>query len=277
MSWARYDDELSINRKWVALRAQGVKGAAALGLHLLANTWSRHNGTAGHVPSHVPEMLVGRDGPKLAAMLHDVGMFDLTDTDDGGGWTIHDFDEFHDPNDPDPNRSAADRKKELSEKRAASGRAGGLAKASKTPSKKVAVLQQEGWQNPSPVPVPEPVPKDSLPPKSLDSPEGGDNSASRLTDIAQAYASHAYKTAVASGVQVKFQDRYEAKAHRTALSHDDIGRLAEMFPTAPATVIAACLNGDKHGLQYYPRADEIEAAQDGPENADVIPFTRRPA
>jgi hypothetical protein len=76
-------------------------------------------------------------------------------------------------------------------------------------------------------------------------------------------------------VQIKFEDRYKAKARRTALAHEDIGRLSEMFPTAPATVIAACLHGDKHGLAYYPRADELAAAQDGPETADIIDFPRK--
>lgn len=154
MSWARYDDELPMNRKVVALRAHGLHGTAALGLHLLANTWCRHNGTGGRVPAHVPEVLVGKDGAKLAGILCAVGMFDA-DSDDG--WTIHDYAEFHDPKDPNPDRSAADRKKDLSVKRAEAGRRGGLVKAGKLPSKVASKSVANGWQTPSPVPVPDPV------------------------------------------------------------------------------------------------------------------------
>lgn len=161
MSWARYDDELSMNKKVGRLRAKGVDGIAAIGLHLLANTYCRHNGTAGEVEAHVPELLAGKCGPKLARLLAEVGMFDVTES----GWSIHDFEEFHDPTDPDPNRSAADRKRELSEKRAAAGRAGGLAKAGKDPSKPLANPGSatasdlaNGWQNPSPGPGPDPGP-----------------------------------------------------------------------------------------------------------------------
>lgn len=161
MSWARYDDELSMNKKIGRLRAAGVDGIAAVGLHLLANTYCRHNGTAGEVEAHVPELLAGKCGPKLARLLAEVGMFDATES----GWWIHDFEEFHDPADPNPNRSAADRKRELSEKRSAAGRKGGLVKPSKAPSKDEANDKQNGSialangvangkQKPSPVPVP---------------------------------------------------------------------------------------------------------------------------
>jgi hypothetical protein len=150
MSWARYDDELTLNYKYGRLRAMGINGMAALGLHLAANTYARHNGTGGVVEPHVPELLAGKCGPKLAAILVDVGMFDPVMT----GWFIHDFAEFHDPNDPDPNRSASDRKKEISEKRAAAGRAGGLAKAKQTPSKPTGLLEAKRWQTSSPDPVP---------------------------------------------------------------------------------------------------------------------------
>jgi hypothetical protein len=148
MSWARYDDEFPMNKKVGRLIAHGKDGVAAIGLHLLANTYARHNGTAGVIEAHVPNLLIGRSGNALAALLVEAGMFDHRDD----GWEIHDFDEFHDPNDPDPNKSASDRKKELSEKRRAAGRAGGLAKGKQTPSKPEALLQQTS----SPDPVPDP-------------------------------------------------------------------------------------------------------------------------
>lgn len=153
-----------MNKKWAKLRANGVHGAAALGLHLLANTYCRHNGTAGLVEPHVVEMLVGKDGTKLAALLVEVGMFDVCED----GWTIHDYAEFHDPKDPDPDRSAAQRQKELSAERAKNGQKGGLASASKRQANKefASVLLEanevaNGEQTSSPDPVPDPVPRTS--------------------------------------------------------------------------------------------------------------------
>lgn len=164
MSWARYDDELSINQKVGKLRALGVNGIAALGLHLLANTYCRHNGTKGIVEAHVPEMLAGRQGVKLAGILVTVGMFHLGSD---GGWVINSYAEYHDPNDLEPDKSAADRKRELSEKRAAAGRLGGQAKASNAPSKTVALPQQTSS------PVPDPVP--CLDTSSVSTSSGGSN------------------------------------------------------------------------------------------------------
>lgn len=164
MSWARYDDQLPMNKKWAKLRGKGVNGAAALGLHLLANTYCRHNGTGGLVEPHVVEMLVGKDGIKLAGLLVEVGMFDVCE----GGWTIHDYAEFHDPNDPDPDRSAAQRQKELSAKRAESGQKGGRVSASnrQAKSKGASILleanrEANGEQTSTPDPVPDPVPTTS--------------------------------------------------------------------------------------------------------------------
>lgn len=277
MSWARYDDELSMNKKVGRLRSKGVDGIAAIGLHLLANTYCRHNGTAGEVEAHVPELLAGKCGGKLARLLAEVGMFDVTES----GWAIHDFEEFHDPSDPDPNRSAADRKRELSEKRAEAGRQGGLAKAGKVASKPLAnpgnataTDLANGWQTPSPVPDPVPVPfsVDSEITQPLQSvAEAVDNlSPDRIAAIADAYAVIALRLASAKGVQVKFEDRWKAKARRTALAMPDLTRWAVMFPTAPADAVAAWLHGDKGSMRYYQRADEIAAAEDGPEIADVI-------
>lgn len=57
----------------------------------------------------------------------------------------------------------------------------------------------------------------------------------------------------------------------TRVSADpNLERWSAMFPTAPADAIAAWLHGDKGSQQYYPTADELAAAEDGPEIADVI-------
>jgi hypothetical protein len=252
VTWARYDDEFSLNRKVGQLVAQGVNGVAAIGLHLLANTYSRHNGTGGVIEPHVPRLLCGPGGTKLARMLAEVGMFDPRDE---GGWTVHDYDEFHDPSDPNPNRSAAERKKELSEKRAAAGRLGGQAKAAKEGSKpssngtgkQMAMPQQTS----SPVPVPTSTSSlDDLPLPTNDLPGGQGR---RIEDICTCYATIAVETAKATGVKVRSDESYHRKAVMTARSHEDLSRYATEWPDAPPSAIAAWLHGDKHSMAYYDR------------------------
>lgn len=188
MAWARYDDELPMNKKVAALLVNGTGGCAALGLHLLANTWSRHNGTAGFIPRYVPGLLVAdpKLGLRYAILLANVGMFDTVELD---GWMIHDFDVYSDPN--DDGRPASERKREISAKRAESGRKGGLAKAKQTASKPVASLEQTSGPDPvpDPVPVSEQVTADY---DSLTTPAGSSSSADLiLTATATALAKRA--------------------------------------------------------------------------------------
>lgn len=184
MPWSRYDDELSMNKKIGRLLAKGEPGAAAIGLHLLSNTWARHQGTGGHIESHVPGQLVGnpRLGRKLAALLEEVRMFDVHAA---GGWQIHDFDEFGDPNDPNPNRSTAERRREISEKRAEAGRLGGLAKAGKRSSNASGLPVANAEQTSSPGPDPEPVLATGTPDDDRHQP---DATSSSLDDTVELYA-----------------------------------------------------------------------------------------
>jgi len=260
MAWVKLDDGFPEHPK-----VEEAGGDAAW-LHVCALAYCNRNLTDGFISLGVVNRLSDRRAPrKLAERLVTAGIWDATE----GGWTIHDYLDFQ------PSKAKVDAERAAARDRMA------IARAAKEAAARSAELQAnfaESSRNPDPTRPDVPSAQVSPTPKSLDSREGGgDNSASRLTAIAQAYASHAYTTAIAKGVQVKFQDRYEAKARSTALAHEDIGRLAEMFPTAPASVIAACLDGDKHALQYYPRADEIAAAEDGPENADIIAFPNREA
>lgn len=250
MSWARYDDELSMNRKIGQLRARGMTGIAALGLHLLANTYCRHNGTMGIVDAHVPELLVGRPGKKLAGVLADVGMFDARCD---GGWIIHDYAEFHDPSDPEPDKSAAQRKRELSEKRAEAGRLGGLAKAGNASSKRVALPQQTS--SPVPVPVPsEQVSDNSTREDTHDS--GGGPVDIRRNSVADHYARIAINNANGT---ITNPNAYRRTARNTALEHPDLDRYLTRWPTAPADAIAAWLHGDKHSMSYYPDNEDTTA------------------
>lgn len=153
MSWARYDDALPHNRKVAWLRANGTAGVAALGLHLLLNTWSRHEGMQGFIPAYVPEQLAGRPWRKLVALLGEDGCGMLTAVDDG--WMINDYDEYGDRDDGTP---VDERKAKLSKVRAEAGRRGGLAKAAKTASNATALPASKrpgkAKQSSSPVPVP---------------------------------------------------------------------------------------------------------------------------
>lgn len=129
MSWARYDDALPHNRKVSWLRAQGVNGIAALGLHVLLNTWSRHEGMQGFIPAYVPEQLAGKPWSKLIGLLADDGCAMLTAVENG--WMINDYEEYGDRDDGTP---VEEKKARLSRVRAEAGRRGGLAKAAKAPS-----------------------------------------------------------------------------------------------------------------------------------------------
>ncbi len=50
---------------------------------------------------------------------------------------------------------------------------------------------------------------------------------------------------------------YGRKAADTCKADPELHRLLGMFPTAPASAVAAWLHGDKGSQQYYPRTDEL--------------------
>jgi hypothetical protein len=50
---------------------------------------------------------------------------------------------------------------------------------------------------------------------------------------------------------------YADKARTRALADPELVRLLDLFPTAPADVIAAALHGEKHSLANWPRSDEL--------------------
>lgn len=247
MAWARYDDELAMNHKVGALMAYGVSGPAALGLHLLANTWARHNGTAGFVPAHQPGLLVGEAklGRKLAALLEAVGMFDHADD----GWMIHDFNEFSDPN--DDGRSAAEKKKDISAKRAVAGSLGGK----QTASKRAGLLAANEQLNSSP--EPEPAPRSQVSDNSTPENTGGAVDISRRDATLNAYATLALEHASTHGTEIRSHDAYTRKARATAAALPDLQRWLDMFPDAPPNAVACWLMGDKHSMAYYTRTDEL--------------------
>jgi hypothetical protein len=249
MAWARYDDELPMNRKVGQLLAHGVNGAAALGLHVLANTWARHNGTAGHIPDHQPALLIGdqRLGRRLAELLTIVGMFDPHPID---GWTIHDFDDFSDPK--DDGRPVADRMREISAARAVSGRAGGLAKASKTSSKPgskkrsngVAVLEQTS--GPGPVPVVSTSVNNSSPSNTR-----LEGLTDRKKQAIERYATICWEQANQSKINDPAKFRTSKKLD--AVDRPELDQWLEEFPDATGAQIGAWLTGDTHSMRNYER------------------------
>lgn len=274
MSWARYDDEFPMNRKVGSLIGKGQAGIAAIGAHVLLNTYSRHNGLAGRIEPHVPGLVCGGSvGKRLAKLLEEVGMLDAHPD---GGWTIHDYAEFHDPNDPNPDRSAADRKKELSEKRAEAGRKGGQQKAANagkqtaskardllddlpgdlpadSASKSVANTQANVLQTPTPVPVPICRTLDTSSRRSHGS-EDDDEAVDKYQAIVRCIGE---RRTSAKRPTPDNPQKYRATIERNLDTErgDEIRDLMSQYPDAPYDVIAAALEGEKRSLAHYERKD----------------------
>lgn len=91
MAWARLDDRF--HEHWKVAEA----GLEAVGLWTLCLTWANQARRTSPTPGVVPESVVARfagstaKGKRLAARLHQVGMFDAKTP---AGWPIHDFTEY---------------------------------------------------------------------------------------------------------------------------------------------------------------------------------------
>lgn len=84
MTWFKVDDGLHDHRK---VRAAGVP---AMGLWLLAGTWSSDNETDGFVPRSVIGRWVGTSGT-LPKQLVKAGLWEVADQDGEMGWRFHDW------------------------------------------------------------------------------------------------------------------------------------------------------------------------------------------
>lgn len=176
MAWVRYDDQLSLNAK---ITAALLEDPGVMSLHLMANTWtSTQKKTPGYIPAHQPGALIFDRtlGAKWADILvrnnlwHERGKEcdrcaeAYADAPTAAGYVVHDFGDYRPPA---SERQTPGTPADLSEKRAAAGRAGGKATA-----KRREQVQQNARANqanlpskdgnlpgndPSPVPVPEPV------------------------------------------------------------------------------------------------------------------------
>lgn len=140
MAWVRYDDQFHVNPKVTAVIAED---AAALALHVLANTWTNSQKRMGFVPRHQPGVLVcdRTQGTTWAKVLVRHGLWHDRDNDcaacreeyadlpdDVDGFVIHNAKEYRAPA---RERLTSGTAADLSEKRREAGRRGGLASAAR--------------------------------------------------------------------------------------------------------------------------------------------------
>lgn len=137
MGWARLDDGWHDHRKVAAA------GLEAAGLWAMCLTWAHKDrrtnpASAGVVPDPVIVRLAGSSAKakKLAARLHEAGMFD---DHTGAGWPIHDFTQYLPKYDPEQNRE--------------NGLKGGRPKGSGKQSETKPVSKPVGGLVPEPEPV----------------------------------------------------------------------------------------------------------------------------
>lgn len=138
MAWVRYDDQFPYNPKVTAVIAEDP---GALGLHVLANTWTNGQKRKGHIPAHQPGILVcdKTQGRAWADLLVKHGLWHRLDglcpeckdeyaelPPDLDGFVFHNASEYRAPG---RDRVTPGTSQELSEKRRAAGRKGGQASA----------------------------------------------------------------------------------------------------------------------------------------------------
>ncbi len=141
MPWIKLDDQWMDHPK--IIRA----GRDARDIWLASLTWCARHLTDGHFPAELLPSLAVTAGVDVAncqtfaSLLVDVCLWESTET----GYHIHDY------NDYNPTKEQAEATKKA---RTEAGRVGGIAKASKTPSKTLANGKQNSAPSPSPSPLP---------------------------------------------------------------------------------------------------------------------------
>lgn len=123
MTWLKVDDHLHSHRK--AMRA----GTEAMGLWVLAGSWSAAEESDGWVPAYVLPRLVGGTGEALAERLVAAGLWHPDVVDGEDGYRFHAWDEYQ------PTREQLDRKREEQRERMRRARSqGGSVRAHNTRS-----------------------------------------------------------------------------------------------------------------------------------------------
>ncbi|MGH3499334.1 MAG: hypothetical protein ACRDQA_00295 [Nocardioidaceae bacterium] len=156
--WFKVDDSFHSHPKVMATEP------AALGLWVVAGTWSSANLTDGFVPDYVLPRLAP-DSATLARKLVAAGLWTRT----RGGYLFHDWNDYN---------FTAEEVAERKRLRAEAGRKGGQVRGSKR-SKSQANAQANAKQKPSTVPVPEPEPSVSYETENPLNPPSGETRPNR--------------------------------------------------------------------------------------------------
>jgi hypothetical protein len=240
VSWFRVDDRFYDHPKVLAA------GNAAVGLWTRCGTWSSDHLTDGRIPYDVARLKGNKreiDGLLRSTLW----------VDNGTEYIMPDYLEFNPSSESVKARRAADAERQQ------------RGRMSRRDTDRTSAVTPDGIRA-SPTPTrPDPLVTDTQqPPVCTDG---------RVGEILDRYA----HIAVERGHDVKDPDAYARKARRSCQGNPDLLRWLDLFPTAPADAIAGWLHGDKGSMAYYPRADELADAADGPEDAEVIPLRREPA
>lgn len=113
MTWFKVDDHLHSHRK--AMRA----GTEAMGLWVLAGSWSAAEESDGWVPAYVLPRLVGTNGDELAERLTAAGLWHADEHDGEAGYRFHAWAEYQ-PTKATLERKRADQRERMREARAKS-------------------------------------------------------------------------------------------------------------------------------------------------------------
>lgn len=136
-----------------------------------------------------------------------------------------------------------------------------------------------GTRDAQPEPEPEPEPQgepetETKNPSSQNGsstarPAGGEDSSSRRNDVIANYVRLAIDGMEQRGEPIKSRTGLERHLTEQVTAMPNLQVWPALFPTAPADAVAAWLHGDKGSMRYFPRADEIAAAADGPHEATI--------
>lgn len=239
MAWFKVDDRFHTHPKVVQA------GNAAIGLWTRLGAWCSDHLTDGHVPSTVA-LMFGTD-EELDALV-DAGLLRRT----GTGLQFADWLDYN---------PSAEQVRDSRQRRSNAGATAGKQSANQRATKRQRSINDEGNDTPTisersanenRTPHPHPHPH-----HNTTRADAVDNSTARTQQIISAYVAHLIDQAGARGTKISNMDAYRKALEQAATNHPDLATLSAMFPTAPPTVIAAAMHGDKHSLAYYPRADEL--------------------
>ncbi|MGB8858911.1 MAG: hypothetical protein WCC60_06630 [Ilumatobacteraceae bacterium] len=130
------------------------------------------------------------------------------------------------------------------------------------------------YKQPEPEPEPEPEQPPLIPPDGSNNTPPASVEPMRKERVIDAYVRIGLDAARQRG-PIRSEPGMTRHLHDQATANPDLNRWLDMFPDAPPDAVAGWLHGAKGSMQYYRRADEIAAADDGPEIATIHELPRR--